>query len=387
MRKILLVLCAAGLLAGCSGKNTSDSDISGETPSAANETLPVSEMPVSEFVGWRASYRSALENFMQTEDYSRGCAFSVFDADKNGTPELYISEGEYHAASVRIYTFGGELEELGEFGSNGEVRFHTEMKILANEHSGQGAYNCTYYSLENNALTKLDSFYDNAGTGWDDIFYKLNDIEVSEEEYSQAQEKYKSNSGYIKLGRDFPLTDAFIDAALSEQDYWFDIYSDLLYAISESDSDRADEFSLYDVNGDEIPELFISEGTLRESGCRIYSFNGGLVSLGKYGTYGYVSYLPNLGLIKQSNEHWGYYYAYFYSFREDFSLFCEKSLFNDKGTADLPDGVEYLVDGSPADEAEFQAELEKYRDGDFIPLGHDYTFTQQDISAILSEYK
>ena len=51
-------------------------------------------------------------------------------------------------------------------------------------------------------------------------------------------------------------------------------------------------FELCDLNGDDVPELVVSEGAFSESQCRIYYFNGGEMSQldGTYGSLGCIKF-------------------------------------------------------------------------------------------------
>ena len=335
--------------------------------------------------GWKGAYKAALETFRQSGDYTESSMFSLCDINGDDTPELFISEDICHAAGVHVYTFDNELTEFGEFGSDGKTLYCTDSGIMLSFYMQGGECHSTYYRLEaDGGLVELAYFYDDSGRS-ETTVYKLNDVEVSEEEYNSELEKYQGD--FISLGRDFQFTDAFLEAALSDKDNWYDVYSDLLYGLENTDTSEEQRFSLCDINSDGIPEIFISEGTYRIAHCQIYSYHNGFIGLGEYGTYGEVLFKPNLNLITAGNLHQGYEYSYEYSLGEDFVIVLEKSFYNNMGAAALPEETDYMIDGDPVSAEEYQTEIDKYHDDDSISLGYDYSFIEDDILSALLEYK
>lgn len=334
--------------------------------------------------GWKGAYKAAFETFRQSGDYTKSSMFSICDINGDDTPEFFISEDICHAAGVHVYTFDGELTEFGEFGSNGMTLYCADSGILLSFYMQGGEHHSKYYRPEADGLVELAYFYNDSGRS-ETAVYKLNDVEISEEKYNSELEKYQGN--FISLGRDFQFADAFLNAALSDKNDWYGVYSDLLHGLKEVDISEKWRFSLCDINSDDIPELFISEGTYHTSRCLIYSYHNGFIGLGEYGTYGDVLFKPNLNLITAGYLHQGYDYSYEYSLGEDFVIVLEKSFYNNKGAAALPEETVYMIDGDPVSAEEYQAEIDKYHDDDSISLGYDYSFTDEDISEALSNYR
>ncbi len=334
--------------------------------------------------GWKSAYKVAFETFRLSRDYTERSMFSLCDINGDDTPEFFISEDICHAAGVHVYTFDGELTKLGEFGSNGKTLYCADSGILLNFYMQGGEYHSTYYRPEADGLVELAHFYNNSGR-LETAVYKLNDVEISEEEYNSELEKYQGD--FISLGRDFQFTNAFLEAVLSDKDNWYDVYKDLLYGLKNSANSKVHKFSLCDINNDDIPELFISERTYHISHCQIYSYHNGLIGLGEYGTYGDVLFKPNLNLITAGNLHQGYEYSYEYSLSKDFVIVLKKSFYNNIGAAALPEETVYMIDGKSVSAEEYQAEIDKYNDDDSISLGYDYSFIEDDILSALLEYR
>lgn len=334
--------------------------------------------------GWKGAYKAALETFRQSVDFTEDSLFSLRDINGDDIPELFISEGYYHSGEVHIYTFDGELTEIGEKGSNGKVLYCADSGILLDGYMQGGEDHRKYYRLESDLLTELAYFYNDSGRPGTTV-YKINDVEISEEEYNSELGKYEGD--FIFLGRDFQFTDEFIEAALSEKDNWYDVYSELLYGLGNSNVSEKWKFSLYDINGDDIPELLISEGSSRVASCQIYSFHNGFIGLGGYGTYGCVLFNPNLNLITGDDLIQGYDYSFEYSLGDDFAIVLERSFYNNKGAAASTEETEYKIDGELVSAEEYQTEFDRYHDEDSISLGWDYNFTDEDISKALAEYE
>ncbi|MDE6787701.1 MAG: hypothetical protein K2J47_00045 [Ruminococcus sp.] len=333
---------------------------------------------------WKGAYKAAFETFRQSGDYTKSSMFSLYDINGDDIPEFFISEDFCHAAGVHVYTFDGELTELGEFGSNGKTLYCADSGILSSFYMQGGKYHSKYYRLEADGLTELAYFYNDSGRSETSV-YKLNDVEISEEEYNSELKKYQGD--FISLGRDFQYADAFLEAALSNKENWYDVYSELLYGLGNVNTSEKWRFSLCDINSDDIPELFISEGTSHTARCLICSYHNGFIGLGEYGTYGDVLFKPNLNLITAGNLHQGYDYSYEYSLGEDFVIVLEKSFYNNMGAAASIEEIVYMIDGESVSAEEYQAEIDKYHDDDSISLGYDYSFTDEDISEALSNYR
>lgn len=167
----------------------------------------------TDYKDWRECYKDLL--YGMNKIYSQ-CRFSLYDISDDGIPELFISTDEAHAVGCKIYTFTDTLISLGELGSFGNCQFYPKKNILCSGYTGQGVNQSTLYQLNNSGcLTELVSFYDNAGTIKDTV-YKVNEVEVTEADYNEVQNKYLDDN--VKhLGRDFPFDEAVVDAIFNDQ--------------------------------------------------------------------------------------------------------------------------------------------------------------------------
>ncbi|MBE6844189.1 MAG: hypothetical protein E7508_00550 [Ruminococcus sp.] len=373
MKKTVLLLCISLMLTGCIAERpTGLIEPSGEDAAADD---------------WCSAYGEWLYKCINDEknDFTENSAFSLYDINNDSIPELFISEDYCHAAGCRIYTYDKYVGHLGEYGSNGVVYFHPDTNYIYSGYTGQGVTNSSYYRLENGDLKECASFYDNKGS-LQKTGYRINDNAVTKEEYEQAHKEYMG--GYKKeLGRDFPLTESFADAALMPCSDWKEAYTKLLYSLSETEFiTQGGGFSVYDITGDSIPELFIARDSVRASQCYIYTFDNTVKALGEYGSYGNVVYSPKSNLMNTYDLHQGYEYTTYYRLGK-YDLFeKEISFFNNLGGAETEADVQYTINGTDVSDKEYQSTLEAYKDENSLPLGLDYKVSKEDIDKAFEEY-
>lgn len=149
--------------------------------------------------GWKAAYNEYLhsyynesvsDNYYRLENMSFGFAY-INDDD---IPELLISEGTYMAAKVKIVTYvNNNVYELGDFGFMGDLTYSERQSLFVDAYYNRGIDTATYYEMsDNGSLKEIFSYYTNEGAvGEEEATYKINDVEVSREEFVA-----KSESGY-----------------------------------------------------------------------------------------------------------------------------------------------------------------------------------------------
>lgn len=375
MKKIILILCMIFLFVGCADNNKNENSLSEETP----ESL-ISESPENGY------------EILDEEQYYR-----VKKSDGAYSYEILDSNGNI-VRTDGLYTKKPHISMLNE----------SVVKVSYQTGTGLSTRWTFYYDTVNDEFSP--EYYSVFGESNGNVVYTsgssilISDI-FDKTKYYKEINKFKchlaktiepfisaeidDNGDMIKItyltGDDFEEITEYFD--IGEND-WKKAYKEVLETFKNSDDyNEYSMFSLFDINSDDIPELFISEGISRISGCHIYSYHDGLISLGKYGTCGEVAFKPNLNLISAYDLHWGYEYIFEYSFSEDSSLVLEKCFYNDMGAAESPEKREYKIDNKLVSAVEYQTELKKYHDDDTISLGYDHRFTENDISSALSEYK
>lgn len=189
--------------------------------SGCNYLYAIDIPPIPELNDWQKAYKQELFDFMESDEYFFGSdivehsAFSIYDLNTDGTPELIISKDTSHAAACRIYTYDDGLIYLGRIGSSfGEVGYYEDNGTILNHYIGQGIEHEIFNRLENNQINMIAKFYNDYGyRGEEQATYEFNDTEITKDEYNIELEKYRGNE-YISLGRDYSFDE--IDTALTE---------------------------------------------------------------------------------------------------------------------------------------------------------------------------
>lgn len=172
---------------------------------------------------------------------------------------------------------------------------------------------------------------------------------------------------------------------------WVNLYKE---AAKNADSDDV-MFSLQDITGDGIPELFISAGDAHVCGAKIGTVSGNKVKFftfyGEYGLYdefggwGTALYSKKKNVIVSSYTQGGYSGGTVYSFEG--GDMKEVISFEDNAGAVDPvndsDKIYYKINGKKVSENEYNSTISEYKD-DLISLGRDYTLEQ--LLAVLDKY-
>lgn len=186
-----------------------------------NNYLYVIDIPQKyELTDWQKTYKQTLYDFMESDKYFSGddiikhSAFSIYDLNTDGIPELIISEDTSHTAGCLIYTYDNGLIYLGRMGTYGDIGYYEDNDMIVSYDVGQGFEHEIFFRLENNEMNMIAKFYNDLGYyGEENATYKLNDADMTKDEYNIELEKYKGNN-YISLGRDYSFDET--DKAFSE---------------------------------------------------------------------------------------------------------------------------------------------------------------------------
>lgn len=261
--------------------------------------LPCADISAAE-ADWKTLYEDTLYEYMETTNYYKYSRFSLNDINGDNIPELIISEDSSHIAQCLVYTiYNDELLYLGKYGAYGFLGYYSDLDVITQHNIGQGNEFTSFSRLENGEVNLLCSFENNLGAAPtdEDIYYKVNGSEVTKEEYNAALDEYKGES-FVPLGQDYKFSEQSIKNAISGNYNWRELYREKLHQFKQSE-DYSDDymFDLYDINGDNIPELFISNWY---SPAEIYTvYEGQLTSLGTVGDgITSVYYRPDLGEIR-----------------------------------------------------------------------------------------
>lgn len=132
-------------------------------------------------------------------DYISTCGerarYGLYDLNSDGSAELLIAEGDSHADSVTVCIYDEKkqsVNESGNFGSFGCMSCISEKGYIISGYTGQGIDETQIYEITANGIDVIASFWDNSGTIEPVHEYRVNDINVSEQEYYDAYMEYSA---------------------------------------------------------------------------------------------------------------------------------------------------------------------------------------------------
>ena len=162
-------------------------------------------------------------DFMERENLHEW-HFALCYIDEDDIPELVVSGGNSHPVTASIYTYGdGKVTEIGYAGSFGEFKFAPKQSSIISSYLGMGELYEMFYTVKDGALEQVKYFKDDSGTGYypeGKMTFKINDIEVSEEEYNTELESMRNAYSYLIIGYENGFA---IDENLSKlKDNWQD---------------------------------------------------------------------------------------------------------------------------------------------------------------------
>ena len=274
------------LVSGCSSSNRS---VEEPVPTAEYTSLN----PHSIVFEWQDAYEQKLKEFASSNSFRNGTGGSMFDLrdiDGDGTPELMISPDYGISTLCEIYTFAdGKLKELdtGESGGGGVFGYISFKKLYNFVYSGDGFEIGKYCSLSDGVFKQEIAYFNNSrnaiATGTM-LRYEINGETVGLTDYDKALSNYNSDYS-LTLGRKYTFDNKTIDYALRYSESWGTVlaengrkqYRNLLADYMDS-AEKSAGFELCDLNGDNQPELILSEGDYEGAVCRIYTIENGLIT-------------------------------------------------------------------------------------------------------------
>ena len=198
---IIAAVAAGGFYLGFRTGSTRDAGVESEEPS------------------WKDLYAGVLRTYIDPEFPDSSFAkFNLYDLDGDGTPELIVSEGEFHMCEAEIFTvYRGVVYCLGSFGSWGDFGYAPETGYIYSGMTGQGVTYTTIHQIVDGRARELVSFYDTTGYYADpeDGSYEVDGEEVSQEEYNRAWEKYGGNTDDDFTARKYDVNEDEITRVLN----------------------------------------------------------------------------------------------------------------------------------------------------------------------------
>ena len=236
-------------------------------------------------------YRNKLTDIFLNEDteYITYYMFSLYDVGGDDTPELFVSNGEFHMATTELFTVkDGEVISAGNIGSFGEALYFPDKGKFDAQYSGMGYFSHCLVSFDGTQLVSgisIDGYegFDYENEDYDTAVseYHIDDREATKEEYDKAYEENFTGK-CITLGRDHYLNEHGISAV-------FDglgrerTYEELILSVPQDEAvwSAPDKMAYCDIDSDGTEELLLDYGY----GCRVYTYDNGLIYCGNVPSY------------------------------------------------------------------------------------------------------
>ena len=412
MKKLTALLCITALLCGCTSKNSSKNDNSttaSPDASSASDTIddttettgptepaptdPVLDSDPSEIIimgdtkdmttvanlDWAKVYREALEDFKKSDKYDDTARFTVYDINDDLVPELIISYGSAGNKTYLIKTVSNGLYTQFDPISDCDMlnyvmdrslitatRYRDEIQVM----------NIQLYRLKGKALANVGSYQrSNSAVKVDGNF-------VTEEAFTEDYNHFMS--GFIKdIGEDHSFDDDVITAALGGYDDWQDAFAAVLNDYLKTRKANDDNhFSLMDINGDDIPELFISGAYHYAPYVQVFSWNGCPVPVGQFGNSdGTIGYDDKAKEIYSTVDSPSYTAGSIYTFNENYKLSQVFSYGNTENSQQQDENAEiaYSVNGERTDKKSYQKAVKERVTDSLYKLGMDNDLTEETI--------
>lgn len=408
MKKLTALLFAAALLCGCSSKNEKDSG--GNTASNTNTTTAASSSdtsePTTEFddmhidtsyedpvegesidvtemedVSWDKLYRQELEDFKKSSDYDDTARFTIYDINDDQIPELIISYGPMGNKTYLLKSLNDtDYTEFEKIENCADLCYVMNRSLLVTYRYNDAEHIQTVqlYRLKNEKLPNVYTYQLTDNTAM------VNGKEVTEDEYTEEYNHFIN--GVIKsVGMDHSFDDDIINAALGQAKDWKEAYcailNDYLKYKKENDDNH---FSLMDITGDGVPELFVSGGYHYAPYVDIYAWNGCPVPVGTFGADGTVLFNDENGEVSTKFDGPSYTSGSVYTFSNVFKFEEAFTYGNNENSKKNDENVElvYYLNGEKTDKDNYEKTVKERTSGKYYVLGQDNDITEETIKEL-----
>ena len=271
-----------------STETTSDTVSETETSEETSQTESVTETPAASDIdlSYKDAYTAKLREIIaehEGEDMST-FMFSVYDVGGDSTPELLVSEGDWHASSAQLFALAdGKVEFIDYVGSYGEAIYMTGKGYFDNANGGMGSFYNMISTFDGNKLVNGLSIEGYNGpdyrageenVDYDNMveLYYIDGEETTKEEYYKAYEE-NFEGRYVNLGRNFYLNEHGISAVFGDSDEET-AFDELILSLPTEGEQWGvpDKMAQIDVTADGTKELVLSN----EYRCDVYSYDKGV---------------------------------------------------------------------------------------------------------------
>lgn len=333
------------------------------------------------------------------EDSLERVAFRFVDLNGDDLKELAYTFDSSHASGIRLATYDmekGEVVPLGIMGQYGSTVVYIGKNMVLNYYSGMGYTYSSFVTFdEDNSQRILVEFNDDAGMvdDADDATYKINGIEVSQEEYDAVYEQWRTyySMMYFSIAYEqmIPYYDGDVDFEMLS--YSYDVEDDVLKKAYESYKDiliqlGCPAFSFTYINGDNVPELVIAEGNGPENGVTVFqyvSYLDQVICYGQFGMFGTMNYVDGTGLLLHSTTLGGNHFFLI----NDYMVIPINS-FDDTEVWFGEDGAnDYIMDGMYVEKDIYKKYRKAWEEIDYMEISYDMMITDYSEDEILALFE
>lgn len=263
------VIMTASLLAAMAGCSKTENILDSQP-----DPLAVKTSPESVVFDWQDEYQSKLEQFKASSAYTDSSMFDLCDITNDGIPELIISPSDDAAAACDAFTLiGTDLIKIASCGSFGQFTFAPSIPVIGYEYAGEEftigefqTFTEGFYNVDFSYYTNMNSASSGAV-----IRYEINGEGVSLDEYEETVNAYKDEESF-NVGRKYSFGDDAIRYAVHCSESWSEVltvaqkkkYSEKLSDILKNTSSADSAFELADLDGNGLPEVVVSSGSITE---------------------------------------------------------------------------------------------------------------------------
>lgn len=172
---------------------------------------------------------------------------------------------------------------------------------------------------------------------------------------------------------------------------WKEAYAEIMRNYRDERSSLTNRFTIKDMDGDGVPELFLTDGNYHMSQCTIYTWAQNekgvyeAVNLGEYGSSGVVEVAPGESFLLAGYMGQGYSIVTYYRLTNGHLKKMENFVQNVAGN---PDVAPYAINDEEVSEKEFNSRKEKWNQisSHFVTISYDLMtdITDMNIEILLN---
>ena len=389
-----------------------------ETEQAAEDAEKEESAEETAWAGrsYMKAYRQFLESYVEENEYAQWARVTLALIDDDNVPELLLIEDNSHAAGVKVYTYSQKsVIEIGEFGATGSMQYVERGGMILSGFTGMGECDSDFYQLEDGEEKLVCSLMSYEQPDGLYELYEIDGVSVTEEAHDKKWEELYDADKYVAIGYDdafaigeteiSDLLDEALNALLlqkgsprlaemvAEQSEVLEGYEAFLaeYVPQRETSNikEVSAFSLIYLDGDDVPELVVMEGSAHAGGGYVYIFEGGeVIPVGEYGQYGTLHYREKEGIIFDDHDAFGDIHSAAYQIEESKETLLQSWSEMYEYTVEKEElHCTYMVDGKEVSEEQYQEVCDKWNKIEDKTIQYDdcRTLTGGDIQNALTE--